>query len=156
MIFKFLKFGIVGFSGMVIDFSITFLLKEKLKIHRYISSSAGFTVAASSNYLLNRFWTFESNNPRVLVEYSTFIIISLIGLAINNLFLYLFEKKFKFYFAKLLAIAVTIVMEFLCKLLPHFYSLTFASLNLLLYVSYKIPVSEQIAILYFRQVNPQE
>ncbi|MDO9340267.1 MAG: GtrA family protein [Bacteroidales bacterium] len=120
MIFKFLKFGIVGFSGMVIDFSITFLLKEKLKIHRYISSSAGFTIAASSNYLFNRLWTFESSNPRVLVEYSTFIIISLIGLAINNLFLYLFEKKLKFYMAKLFAIGVTTIWNFFAN-----YYLTF-------------------------------
>jgi putative flippase GtrA len=120
MIFKFLKFGIVGFLGMVIDFSITFLLKEKLKIHRYISSSIGFTIAASSNYLLNRLWTFESNNPGILVEYGTFIIISLIGLAINNLFLYLFEKKMKFYVAKLFAIGVTTIWNFFAN-----YYLTF-------------------------------
>lgn len=121
MIFKFLKFGFVGFSGMIIDFSITFLLKEKLKFHRYIASSAGFTVAATSNYLLNRFWTFESSNPRVLVEYSTFIFLSLIGLAINNSFLYLFEKKLKFYAAKLFAIAVTMLWNFFAN-----YYLTFS------------------------------
>lgn len=120
MIFKFLKFGIVGFFGMVIDFSITFLLKEKLKIHRYISSSAGFMIAASSNYLFNRLWTFESSNPRVLVEYSTFIIISLIGLVINNLFLYIFEKKQRFYLAKLFAIGITTIWNFLAN-----YYLTF-------------------------------
>jgi putative flippase GtrA len=120
MIFKFLKFGIVGLSGMVIDFSLTFLLKEKFKIHRYISSSAGFTIAASSNYLFNRLWTFSSTNPKIIVEYGTFIIISLIGLAINNLFLYLFEKRLKFYPAKLLAIGVTTIWNFFAN-----YYLTF-------------------------------
>lgn len=115
MIFKFLKFGIVGLSGMVIDFSITILLKERFKIHRYISSSAGFTIAASSNYLLNRVWTFSSTNPKIIVEYSTFIIISLIGLAINNLFLYLFEKRFKFYLAKFFAVMVTMLWNFLAN-----------------------------------------
>ena len=120
MIFKLFKFVIVGFSGMVIDFSITILLKEKFKIHRYISNSAGFTAAASSNYLFNRLWTFESNNPRVFVEYSSFIVISIIGLAINNLFLYLFEKKFKFYLAKFSAIVVTTLWNFLAN-----YYLTF-------------------------------
>jgi putative flippase GtrA len=112
MLFKFFKFLIVGFSGMIIDFSVTFLLKEKLKIHRYIANSAGFITAASSNYLFNRLWTFGSNNPRVLTEYSTFIIISSIGLLINNLFLYIFEKKLNFYFAKFLAIVVTSVWNF--------------------------------------------
>jgi putative flippase GtrA len=112
MLFKFFKFIIVGFSGMVVDFSITILLKEKLKVNRYISNSAGFTLAASTNYLLNRLWTFESNNPKVLVEYSTFFLISLIGLAINNLIIYLFEKKLRFYFAKFLAIMVTSLWNF--------------------------------------------
>jgi putative flippase GtrA len=120
MFTRFLKFGIVGCLGMVIDFTITFLLKEKLKVNRYISSSAGFTIAASSNYLFNRLWTFESNNPKVIVEYGTFIIISIIGLAINNFFLYLFEKKTRFYIAKLFAIGVSMIWNFFAN-----YYLTF-------------------------------
>lgn len=112
MIYKFLKFVIVGFSGLFIDFSITWLLKEKLKVHRYISSSTGFIFAASSNYLFNRIWTFESNNPKVFTEYGTFILISLIGLAINNFSLYVFEKKMRFYFAKFLAVLVTSFWNF--------------------------------------------
>ena len=121
MLFKFLKYGIVGFSGMVIDFSITFLLKEKLKIHRYVASSAGFSLAATSNWFLNRLWTFESSNPKIFAEYSTFILISVTGLGINNLFLWLFEKRMKFYPAKLCAIAVTTVWNFMAN-----YYLTFS------------------------------
>jgi putative flippase GtrA len=112
MLYKFLKFVVVGFSGLFVDFSVTYLLKEKLKIHRYISSSTGFIFAASSNYLFNRIWTFESDNPRVFTEYGTFLAISLIGLAINNLFLYIFEKKMRFYFAKFLAVLVTSLWNF--------------------------------------------
>jgi len=121
MLVKFLKYGIVGFSGMVIDFSITFLLKEKLKIHRYVASSAGFTLAATSNWFLNRLWTFESSNPKIFAEYSSFILISVTGLGINNLFLWLFEKRMKFYPAKLCAIAVTTVWNFMAN-----YYLTFS------------------------------
>lgn len=115
MLLKFLKFGIIGFTGMVIDFSITILLKEKLKIHRYIASSTGFITAATTNYFLNRIWTFKSDDPRILIEYSSFVIISVIGLGINNLFLYLFEKRLPFYVAKLLAIGVTVVWNFLAN-----------------------------------------
>jgi putative flippase GtrA len=112
MILKFFKFIVVGFSGMLVDFSITYLLKEKLRVHRYIANSAGFTLAASSNYLLNRLWTFQSNNPEVFTEFGKFFLISVIGLAINNLFLYIFEKKLNFYFAKFLAIMVTSLWNF--------------------------------------------
>jgi putative flippase GtrA len=121
MLVKFLKYGIVGFSGMVIDFSITFLLKEKLKIHRYVASSAGFSLAATSNWFLNRLWTFESSNPKIFAEYSSFILISVTGLGINNLFLWIFEKRMKFYPAKLCAIAVTTVWNFMAN-----YYLTFS------------------------------
>jgi putative flippase GtrA len=112
MIFKFLKFIIVGFSGMFVDFSITILLKEKLHVNRFIANSAGFTFAASSNYLFNRFWTFHSNNPKIFIEYSTFLIISIIGLLINNLIIYLLEKKLRFYFAKFIAIMITSLWNF--------------------------------------------
>jgi len=115
MLLRFLKFGIVGLSGMVIDFSITWLFKEKLKIHRYIASSIGFIIAASTNYFLNRIWTFESSDPRILMQYGSFVIISVIGLGINNLFLYLFEKKLSFYVAKLFAIGVTMIWNFLAN-----------------------------------------
>ncbi|MCL1932749.1 MAG: GtrA family protein, partial [Candidatus Azobacteroides sp.] len=55
---KLLKFCVVGFSGMIIDFGTTWFLKEKIKINKYIANSCGFILAASSNYFWNRIWTF--------------------------------------------------------------------------------------------------
>ena len=112
MIQKFVKFALVGFSGLIIDFSITFLLKEYLKINRFIANSIGFSTAASTNFLLNRYWTFQSENPKVLTEYASFIIVSIIGLAINNLLLFLFEKRYNFYLSKLFAIVLTTFWNF--------------------------------------------
>lgn len=116
-LFKFIKFGVVGLSGVGVDFGITWLLKEKARIHRYVANSIGFTIAASTNYILNRVWTFHSKNPEIIEEYSKFLIISVIGLGINNFFLWIFEKKVKtnFYIAKLLAIGVTTIWNFLAN-----------------------------------------
>lgn len=111
---KFIKFGIVGFSGLFVDFGMTFLFKEKLHIQKYIANSIGFITAASTNYILNRIWTFHSEDPMVLVEYSQFMIISIIGLIINNLILWLVVSKLKwnFYFSKLIAIGFVTVWNF--------------------------------------------
>ena len=111
---KFLKFGVVGFTGVFIDFGITWIAKEKLKIQKYAANAIGFTTAASSNYFLNRIWTFESTNPRVMVEYTEFIIISMIGLGINTLVLWLLVSRFKmnFYVAKIFAIGVVTIWNF--------------------------------------------
>ncbi len=116
-LFKFIKFGIVGFSGLFVDFGFTYICKEILKIQKYISNAIGFTLAASSNYYLNRIWTFKSTDPEIFVEYSEFIIISLIGLGINTLILWIIVTKFKlnFYLSKVFAIAVVTVWNFLAN-----------------------------------------
>jgi putative flippase GtrA len=119
---KFIKFCVVGFSGMVIDFGTTWVLKEKVKVNKYIANSTGFILAATSNYIWNHFWTFHSENSRMVSEYFSFIIISLIWLSINNLIIYLLSDrmKFNFYFSKLVAIGVVTVWNFFMNYLITF------------------------------------
>jgi putative flippase GtrA len=114
-VYKFLKFGLVGFSGLFVDFGTTWLLKEIFKVKKYISNSVGFTFAATSNYILNRVWTFNSTNPAVIVQYSKFFGIAIIGLLINNLIIYLLtDRKYKlnFYFSKAVATVVVFIWNF--------------------------------------------
>jgi len=116
-ILKFLKFSAVGLSGLFVDYAFTYLFKEIFKVQKYISNSIGFTIAASSNYVLNRIWTFESENPDIAVEYTEFLVISLIGLGLNNLILWFIVSKFKlnFYLAKFFAICVVTLWNFLAN-----------------------------------------
>ena len=116
-IFKMIKFGLVGFVGMMVDFSTTWLCKEKLKWNKYFSNGCGFTLAVICNYSINRQWTFSSNNPLWLKEFIMFLVISLIGLLLNTTFLYIFhQKKDKnFYWAKFLAILVVFMWNFLAN-----------------------------------------
>ncbi|MEZ5082313.1 MAG: GtrA family protein [Bacteroidales bacterium] len=114
---KFVKFGVVGFSGVFVDFGFTYVCKEWLKIQKYVANAIGFTIAASWNYLFNRIWTFESHNPEIAIEYFQFFIISMIGLGINTLVLWILVSKYKkhFYISKLFAIAVVTVWNFLAN-----------------------------------------
>lgn len=116
-ILKFLKFGVVGFSGVFIDFGITYLCKEIFKVPKYVANAIGFITAATSNYFLNRVWTFQSKNPEVMVEFTEFFIISLIGLGINTLILWILVSKFKmnFYVAKIFAIGLVTIWNFLAN-----------------------------------------
>jgi putative flippase GtrA len=116
-LWKFLKFGAVGISGMAVDFGFTWLCKEIFKIQKYVSNAIGFTLAATSNYIFNRIWTFESKDPGIAVEYTKFIVVSVIGLGINTLVLWILHKRFGmgFYLAKLLAIGVTTIWNFLAN-----------------------------------------
>jgi len=107
---------------MLIDFGTTWLLKEKFRINKYVANSTGFTLAATSNYFWNRIWTFHSEKSQIFTEYSSFILISLAGLAINNFVIFLLNDKLKmnFYLSKLLAIGVVTCWNFIMNSLFTF------------------------------------
>lgn len=112
---KFIKFCIVGFSGVFVDFGVTYFFKEVVKLQKYFANAIGFTCAATTNYILNRSWTFNSQNPHIVQEFSRFFIIALIGLAINSAIIWLMNEKFKvnFYLSKLVATIIVTLWNFL-------------------------------------------
>ena len=114
LIERFLKFCLVGGSGVVVDFGVTYLAKEFLKLNKYVANSLGFICAATSNYILNRTWTFGSSDPDIAMQYLQFFGFSLIGLAINNLVIYLLHGRVKwnFYVVKLIATGVVTFWNF--------------------------------------------
>jgi putative flippase GtrA len=114
MLAQFVKFCVVGVSGTVIDFGLTYLLKEKAHLNKYFSNSFGFLSAASSNYFFNRIWAFQNHNPDVGEQYTLFMAISLLGLLINNGVIYLLTKKMhlNFYIAKVGATGVVMIWNF--------------------------------------------
>lgn len=115
---KLLKFCVVGFTGMIIDFSTTWLLKEKCKVNKYIANSSGFLLAAINNYTWNRWWTFQSTSTEVAQQFLLFVGISVIGLGLNNLFIYIFNDKlnWNFYISKIFAIGLVTVWNFFMNL----------------------------------------
>jgi putative flippase GtrA len=133
LFFKFVKFCFVGISGMAVDFGLTYFCKELLRINKYIANSTGFICAASSNYFLNRIWTFQSTDPHVVRQYLFFLGISLAGLIFNNLILWLLNDKWavdfcrmfnlplsntdklNFYWAKLVTILIVTVWNFVAN-----------------------------------------
>jgi len=122
LIMKLVKFIAVGFVGLIVDFGITYLFKEIFKVQKYVANAFGFIIAASTNYLLNRVWTFNSHNPDILKEYSHFLIISVIGLGINSLVLWFLISRFKykFYYAKFVAIVITTGWNFVANVMFTF------------------------------------
>lgn len=121
---KFLKFGAVGLSGVVVNFGVTWFFKEVCKLNKYLSNILGFIFAATTNYLLNRWWTFQSTNPQVGTEYAKYFLISVVGLGIDTLTVYLLNGKLKwnFYLSKVFAIGVATLWNFFGNLLFTFNS----------------------------------
>ena len=127
LLLKFIKFGVVGASGMVIHGGLLFLLKELAKMNPFIANPIGFIAAASSNYILNRIWTFRSKEKQVGVEYIKFILVSVIGLGVNNGSLWLLSRllpswaeDWRFYIVWAFAVGITTIWNFFGNLLFTF------------------------------------
>lgn len=111
---EFLKFGVVGLSGVGIDFLGTWICKEKIGINKYASNAIGFSCAVINNFLLNRYWTFGAESQDFTGQFLKFAIIALAGLAINTLILFVIVRFFKinFYITKLLVIGIVFFWNF--------------------------------------------
>jgi|SRR4051812_20347925 putative flippase GtrA len=78
------KFGIVGAINTVVDFGIFNVLRAGLGVGPLTSSTIALVVAATSSYLMNRFWTFRHRARSGLGrEYALFFILNGIGLGIQ-------------------------------------------------------------------------
>lgn len=109
---RLLKFGVVGSISFVIDFSLTYFGKEKLKLNKFVANTIGFVFSVWVNFLLNKFWTFQSMDTNLGLQFAKFVTIASFALIINSIIIYLLNVKIRmnFYFSKL--IAVFIVMFF--------------------------------------------
>ena len=81
---QFIKFSVVGLSNTILDFSIYIILTREFYIHFLVANAIAFIVAVSWSYLANKWWTFRDKSTSTKSQYSKFIVISLIGLGINE------------------------------------------------------------------------
>ncbi len=119
---RFLKYGLSGIAGMIIDFSVTWICKEKLLVNKYLANSLGFSMAVINNFLLNRYWTFENTDHLFAWQLTKFVLVSIMGLVINNLLLYLLLKNANrnFYFLKTIVIALVFCWNYFANFLFTF------------------------------------
>ncbi|MGB6296096.1 MAG: glycosyltransferase [Rivularia sp. (in: cyanobacteria)] len=119
---KFIRFGLVGLSGVFVDMTILYLLSDPNTLALPLTRSkiiAG-EVAILNNFLWNDAWTFadvamqQKGLKQRLKRFLKFNIICLAGLAINVLVLNLVFNFviFNRYIANLIAIAVATVWNF--------------------------------------------
>lgn len=104
----FIRFAIVGSTGMIIDFSIVFFLKEVLGIDLYVSNSLSFTVSSLSNYVLNKIFTFRERLGFSYNQFLKFFLISILGLILSTISIYMMCQflQIGIYISKLLSILI--------------------------------------------------
>ncbi len=113
---EFFKFAFVGGIGTLVNIIILYLLTEKAGIYYIISAIFSFIVAMTSNFILNKIWTFkESIKLNVGKKYLQFGLVSITALIVNLFFLYAFTEFLGIYYiiSQVLAIGVALIINFL-------------------------------------------
>lgn len=113
-----LKFGLVGFGAFLIDYGLMVFLTECLSVNYLISSAISFTVSVIFNYTFSVFWVFEvKDNKNGVKAFIIFILLSGIGLLLNQLLMYAGTDVFKIYYmvTKVFATGIVMVYNFVTR-----------------------------------------
>ncbi len=91
------KFGLIGISNTVIDFSVYLVLTRFFIFWRenYLYANIiAMLIAATWSFVWNKYWTFKNSSRNASLQYIKFIAINIAGLALNTFILYIFVEFF--------------------------------------------------------------
>ena len=117
LIAQIIKFGLVGFLCFFIDYGIMVFLTEIAGVHYLLSSGISFTVSVIVNYILSLTYVFETENGNRVKEFVIFVVLSVIGLGINQLLMWFCVDILGIFYmiSKIGATAVVMVYNFVTR-----------------------------------------
>ena len=87
---QFMKFGVVGVIAFVIDYGFMILLTEVFGVPYLISTTVSFIISVVFNYFASMRFVFKrKDDMSCRREFIIFVILSVIGLVINDVFMWL-------------------------------------------------------------------
>ena len=115
---QFVRYLIVGIFTASLDFLTLYVLVHNNIIGYFISAAIGFLLGSSLNYFISIKWVFYSGKFKSRAgEFALFIILTSIGLLINQLVMYMSVSIFEMYYmlAKVLSLVVVTVYNYSFK-----------------------------------------
>jgi dolichol-phosphate mannosyltransferase len=113
------RFYSVGATGLLLNYIVSMMLTKGIISNFWYlqASTIGIMLSITSNFFLNKIWTFEDRNfsPRnTLKQYGMFLGLSTVGGVVQLILLYLFvQSGFQYTASLVLAVAAASVSNFL-------------------------------------------
>ena len=106
------RFFTVGLSGLLVNYLVSLLFVDAIMNFWYIHATIiGIIVSMSSNFILNKIWTFEDRNfeaKKTLIQYGKFVGFSSLGALIQIGMVYVLVDNYQFVYPLALMLAVII------------------------------------------------
>ena len=95
LIAQLMKFGVVGVIAFIIDFGVMVFLTEVFAVPYLISTTIAFTVSVIFNYVASMRYVFvRKDDMSRRREFIIFVLLSVIGLVLNDVFMWLLVDFF--------------------------------------------------------------
>lgn len=118
LIAQFMKFGIVGVIAFLIDYGLMVALTEFFGVPYLISNTISFTVSVVFNYVASMRYVFERRDDMSRRrEFVIFVVLSIIGLILNDLFMWLFVSVWfiDYRIAKIIVTVLVAIWNFVTR-----------------------------------------
>ena len=118
LIAQFMKFGIVGVIAFLIDYGLMVALTEFFGVPYLISNTISFTVSVVFNYVASMRYVFERRDDMSRRrEFIIFVVLSIIGLILNDLFMWLFVSVWliDYRIAKIIVTVLVAILNFVTR-----------------------------------------
>ncbi len=118
LIAQIMKFGVVGVIAFAIDYGLMVLLTEVFGVNYLISATISFAVSVTFNYFASMRYVFKhKEGMSKRREFIIFVVLSLIGLLINDLIMWVGTGLFgiSYLITKLVATFIVMVWNFVTR-----------------------------------------
>ncbi|MGE4385808.1 MAG: GtrA family protein [Endomicrobiaceae bacterium] len=115
---QFIKYFFASAIALFVDITTLFLLTEYCQLYYLFSATISFLLGIFITYLFSKLYIFNKTSVKnKTLEFSIFLLIGVIGLLINNLFLYVFTEFFNVYyiFSKCIVVIITYLWNFFAR-----------------------------------------
>lgn len=116
--YQFFRYAIVGGLAFIIDAGLLYGLTEFFHIYYLLSAAAAFAAGLTTNYLLSITWVFEHHAYQSRnLEFVIFSAIGILGLGMNELFIWFFTEKAGIYYlvSKVLSTGLVFLWNFYAR-----------------------------------------
>jgi putative flippase GtrA len=112
------RYILVGGVAFLVDFTSLFILTQYFGIFYLISAALAFILGLAVNYLLSIRWVFNNRKlERRSFEFGIFAIIGIVGLGLNEFFIWFFTQDIQIFYlySKILAAVIILFWNFFAR-----------------------------------------
>jgi len=114
---RIIRFGCVGCLNTMFDFGIFCMLNSLFGVNYIISQIVSYSSGTVNSYIFNKFWTFNDSktNKKTTKEIVQFIVVNAtsLGVSLIGLSILMKDSSINSFFAKIIAMVLAQVVNFL-------------------------------------------